>query len=196
MKPTYSLPTAKPYAFKFDPRRTAIVIIDVQKDFVDPSGFGSIQCGSVEIFSGVRSVVDRIKTVLDVSRSLGLHVIHTREGHRPDLSDLPASKKYRQISNPSGHHTLGIGEQGPMGRLLVRGEEGHDIVEELAPWSGEVLVDKSGKGSFWATDLHRKLMSRGITHLLFAGVTTEYVFACARCSSDTVLSKANRIDAV
>jgi nicotinamidase-related amidase len=173
MKSGYSLPTAKPYAFKFDARRTALVIIDVQKDFVDPFGFGSIQCGSPEIFAGVRSVVRQIKTVLDASRSLGIHIVHTREGHLPDLSDLTASKRYRQINNLSGHHSLGIGEQGPMGRLLVRGEYGHSIVDELTPWPNETIVDKSGKGSFWATDLHRKLMARGITHLLFAGVTTE-----------------------
>jgi nicotinamidase-related amidase len=173
MKPTYSLPTAKPYAFTFDPRRTALVIIDVQKDFVDPNGFGSVQCGSPEIFAGVRTVVGKIKTALDASRALGLQVVHTREGHCADLSDLPASKKYRQVNNTNGHHSLGIGEHGPMGRLLVRGEEGHGIVEELAPLAGEMVVDKSGKGSFWATDLHRKLVARGITHLLFTGVTTE-----------------------
>lgn len=175
MKLAYSLPTAKPYAFEFDVRRTALVIIDVQKDFVDPSGFGSIQCGSPEIFADVRSVVGRIKAALDASRSLGLHVVHTREGHRQDLADLPASKQYRQVNHPEGHHTLGIGEEGPMGRLLVRGEIGHGIVNELLPEPGEVVVDKSGKGGFWGTDLHRKLMARGITHLLFAGVTTEYV---------------------
>jgi nicotinamidase-related amidase len=183
MKQTYSLPTAKPYAFTFDPNRTALVIIDVQKDFVDPAGFGSIQCGSPEIFAGVRTVVGKIKTALDSSRALGLHVVHTREGHRPDLSDLPASKKYRQVNNPIGHHCLGIGEQGPMGRLLVRGEEGHGIVEELAPLPGEIVIDKSGKGSFWATELHRKLMGRGITHLLFTGVTTEYIAPKIGCVS-------------
>ncbi|KAK5170682.1 uncharacterized protein LTR77_005272 [Saxophila tyrrhenica] len=184
MAPTYALETAKPYAFRFDPKRTALVIIDVQKDFVDPAGFGSIQCGSAEIFATVRSVVSRIKTALGASRSLGLHVVHTREGHVPDLSDLPASKRYRQVNSPSGHHTLGIGDQGPMGRLLVRGEEGHDIVNELAPLPGECVIDKPGKGSFWATDLHRKLMARGITHLLFAGVTTE-------CCVTTTLREAN-----
>lgn len=173
MKPTYSLPTAKPYAFNFDPQRTAFVIIDVQKDFVDPNGFGSIQCGSLEIFAGVRAVVGKIKTALDISRALGLQIVHTREGHQADLSDLPASKRYRQVNNPNGHHSLGIGENGPMGRLLIRGEEGNAIVEELAPLPGEVVTDKSGKGSFWATSLHRHLMARGITHLLFAGVTTE-----------------------
>jgi len=173
MKPTCSLPTAQPYAFTFDPRRTALVIIDVQKDFVDPSGFGSIQCGSPKIFASVRAVVGKIKAALEASRALGLHVVHTREGHYVDLSDLTASKKYRQVNNPNGHHSLGIGEHGPMGRLLVRGEEGHGIVEELAPLTGEIVIDKSGKGSFWATDLHRKLMGRGITHLLFTGVTTE-----------------------
>jgi nicotinamidase-related amidase len=168
-----SLKNARPYEYRFDPRRAALVVIDVQKDFVDPAGFGSIQCGSPEIFAGVRAVVERIKPVLEASRSLGLHIVHTREGHRPDLADLPASKRYRQINSPSGHHTLGIGDQGPMGRLLVRGEKGHDIVEELYPRPGETVIDKSGKGSFWATDLHRKMMGKGITHLLFAGVTTE-----------------------
>jgi nicotinamidase-related amidase len=173
MKTSISLPTAKPYTFTFDPRRTALVVIDVQKDFVEPAGFGSIQCVSAEIFAGVRTVVDKIKSVLDASRSLGLYIVHTREGHRPDLADLPASKRDRQVGNPNGHHTVGIGEVGPMGRLLVRGEMGHEIVDELAPLPGEIVVDKSGKGSFWETDLHRKLMARGITHLLFAGVTTE-----------------------
>lgn len=149
------------------------MIIDVQKDFVDPNGFGSVQCGSMEIFASVRNVVGKIKTALDASRALGLQIVHTREGHRGDLSDLPASKKYRQVNNSNGHHSLGIGEHGPMGRLLVRGEQGHGIVEELAPLTDEIVIDKSGKGSFWATDLHRKLMGRGITHLLFTGVTTE-----------------------
>ncbi|KAF2998664.1 hypothetical protein E8E13_008113 [Curvularia kusanoi] len=173
MARTLSLKDAKPYEYRFEPERTALIIIDVQKDFVDPAGFGSIQCGSPEIFAGVRAVVERIKPVLDACRMLGLHIVHTREGHRPDLSDLPASKRYRQMNSPSGHHTLGIGDQGPMGRLLIRGEEGHDIVEEVYPRPGETVIDKSGKGSFWATDLHRKLMGKGITHLLFAGVTTE-----------------------
>ena len=99
--------------------------------------------------------------------------MHTREGHLPDLSDLPASKRLRQTTAPNGHHTIGIGGPGPMGRLLVRGEYGHDIIDELRPLPGEVVIDKPGKGSFWETGYHRALLARGITHLLLAGVTTE-----------------------
>lgn len=170
-----SLPNARPYAFEFPLSTTALVIIDIQRDFVDPGGFGSIQCGNDEIFSKARSIVPTVKKLLDTFRSFGGHVIHTREGHQPDLADLPAAKKLRQISNPNGHHTMGIGDQGPMGRLLVRGEYGHDIVDELTPWPGETVIDKPGKGSFWGTDIHRVLLARGVTHLLFTGVTTEYV---------------------
>ena len=179
-----SLTEAQPYRYSFDPGRTALVIIDVQRDFVDPNGFGAIQCGNDEVFASVRDVVPVIKTVLDTSRALGLHVFHTREGHRPDLSDLSASKKERQTSAPDGHHSIGIGEQGPMGKLLIRGEYGHDIVDELKPLPGEVVIDKPGKGSFWATILHRELMARGITHILLCGVTTE-------CCVTTTAREAN-----
>lgn len=168
-----SFDAAKPYKFTFQTQRTALVIIDVQKDFVDPNGFGAIQCGSDDIFAQVRNVVPKIRKVLDVSRGIGLHVFHTREGHEPGLSDLASSKRDRQLNSPNGHHTLGIGQEGAMGRLLVRGEEGHDIVDELKPLPEEVIIDKPGKGSFWGTQFHRKLMARGITHLLFCGVTTE-----------------------
>lgn len=164
---------ARPYPFDFPPDKTALVIIDIQRDFVDPGGFGSIQCGNEEIFAGARAVVPATRKVLDVFRARGGHVIHTREGHRPDLSDLPAAKKLRQISAPGGHHSMGIGDQGPMGKLLVRGEYGHDIVDELTPWPTETVIDKPGKGSFWGTGIHRLLLERGVTHLLFAGVTTE-----------------------
>ncbi|QDS77340.1 hypothetical protein FKW77_005201 [Venturia effusa] len=122
MGKSYTLNAAKPYNFTFEVSRTALVIIDVQKDFVDPNGFGAIQCGSSEIFAGVRDVVPKIKKILDFAREIGLHVFHTREGHEPDLSDLAASKRDRQVNAPNGHHSLGIGEEGPMGRLLVRGE--------------------------------------------------------------------------
>lgn len=179
-----SLTAAKPYRYSFDPASTALVIIDVQRDFVDPSGFGAIQCGNEETFASVRDVVPVIKKVLDASRALGLHVIHTREGHKPDLSDLSASKKERQVNAPNGHHSIGIGDQGPMGKLLVRGEYGHDIVDELKPLPGEVVIDKPGKGSFWATSLHRKLMARGITHIFLCGVTTE-------CCVTTTAREAN-----
>lgn len=164
---------ARPYAFSFPLDKTALIIIDIQRDFVDPGGFGSIQCGDDDIFAQARSVVPATRKVLDAFRAHGGHVLHTREGHRPDLSDLPASKRMRQISAPNGHHEMGIGDKGPMGRLLVRGEYGHDIVDELMPWPTETIIDKPGKGSFWGTGIHRELLSRGVTHLIFAGVTTE-----------------------
>lgn len=178
------LATAKPYAFKYEPSKTALLIIDVQRDFVDPNGFGAIQCGNDEIFASVRKIVPAIKDALKASRQLGLHVIHTREGHRPDLSDLAATKRDRQVNAPSGHHTLGIGDQGPIGRLLVQGEYGHDIIDDLRPLPEEPVVDKPGKGSFWNTTLHRTLMARGITHLLVCGVTTE-------CCVTTTAREAN-----
>ncbi|OAG01390.1 glutamyl-tRNA amidotransferase subunit A [Paraphaeosphaeria sporulosa] len=169
----FRLPSARPYAYEFPFATTALIIIDIQRDFVDPGGFGSVQCGNDTVFSKARSIVPAVQKVLDIFRSVNGHVIHTREGHQADLADLPASKKLRQISAPSGHHTLGIGDNGPMGRLLVRGEYGHDIIDELTPFPGESVIDKPGKGSFWGTGLHRELLARGITHLLFAGVTTE-----------------------
>ncbi|KAH8647665.1 amidase signature domain-containing protein [Xylariales sp. PMI_506] len=175
---------AKPYSYTYMPTKTALVLIDIQRDFVDPDGFGAIQCGDTEIFSSVRSIVQTSQAALRASRQLGLHIFHTREGHVPDLSDLSAAKRDSQINAPNGHHTLGIGEKGPMGRLLVRGEYGHDIVDELKPLPGEVVIDKSGKGSFWATDFHRRLMARGITHLIFCGVTTE-------CCVTTTAREAN-----
>ncbi|CAG9982164.1 unnamed protein product [Clonostachys byssicola] len=181
---SFALKTAKPYQFRFDPTTTALAIIDVQRDFVDPKGFGSVQCGDDEVFASVRNVVPVIKKVLDTSRALGLHVVHTREGHKPDLSDLSSSKKERQMNAPDGHHGTGIGDQGPMGRLLVRGEYGHDIVDELKPLPEEIVIDKPGKGSFWATDLHRALMARGVTHLILCGVTTE-------CCVTTTAREAN-----
>lgn len=168
------LPSARPYGYKFDPETTALVIIDMQRDFVDVNGFGMIQCGNDDVFKKVRAIVPRTQQVLGAARGLGMHVVHTREGHRSSApKDLPASKRLRQISSPSGHHTMTIGDQGPMGKLLIRGEYGHDVIDELKPLPGEVVIDKPGKGSFWNTALHRALLARGITHLLFAGVTTE-----------------------
>ncbi|KAG9857879.1 glutamyl-tRNA amidotransferase subunit A, partial [Aureobasidium melanogenum] len=167
------LPSARPYAFKFRPESTALVIIDMQRDFLDAGGYGAIQCGDKDIFEGVRRIVPQTRAVLDASRKMNIHVVHTREGHKPDLSDLSASKRLRQKSAPSGHHVIGIGYEGPMGRLLVQGEYGHDIIDELKPFPGETIIDKPGKGSFWNTTLHRKLLARGITHLLITGVTTE-----------------------
>lgn len=173
MNKTMELRSAKPYTFKFKTESTALILIDMQRDFLDPNGFGAIQCGNDEIFQSVRQIVPRTRQLLATARSLGLHVIHTREGHKPDLSDLPPAKRLRQTSAPSGQLTSGIGDDGPMGRLLVRGEYGHDIIDELRPYPGELIVDKPGKGSFWDTMLHRALLARGITHLLVGGVTTE-----------------------
>ncbi|TIA53440.1 Isochorismatase hydrolase [Aureobasidium pullulans] len=167
------LPRAIPYAFRFRKESTALVIIDMQRDFLEPGGFGSIQCGDFEVFNRVRNIVPTVQRALETARKLGLHVMHTREGHLPDLSDLPASKRLRQTTAPNGHHTIGIGGPGPMGRLLVRGEYGHDVIDELRPLPGEVVIDKPGKGTFWKTGFHRALLARGITHLLLAGVTTD-----------------------
>lgn len=167
------LPSARPYTFRFRPESTALVIIDMQRDFLDPGGYGALQCGNDEIFESVRQIVPKTKEVLKAARKLGFHIVHTREGHKPDLSDLPASKRLRQKAAPSGHHVIGIGDEGPMGRLLVQGEYGHDIIDDLKPFPGETILDKPGKGSFWNTTLHRTLLARGITHLLITGVTTE-----------------------
>jgi nicotinamidase-related amidase len=175
MAPTIKLsfPNARPYSFNFPLATTAFIIIDMQRDFLHPNGFGSIQCGDPEIFASVSKIVQTVQKVLGVARSIGMQVIHTREGHRSDLSDLHAAKRLRQMSAPNGHHMMGIGDKGPMGRLLVRDEWGHDIIDELQPHPGEPVIDKPGKGSFWNTGFHRVLLARGITHLIFAGVTTE-----------------------
>jgi nicotinamidase-related amidase len=155
---------AEPYEFEFDPATTALLIIDFQRDFVDPGGFGEALGNDV---SPLREAVSRTRRVLDAARRAGLFIVHTREGHRPDLSDLPPAKKAR------GRLAVGIGDPGPMGRILVRGEYGHDIVDELKPLPGEPVVDKPGKGAFYATDLDQILKDRGIKQLVVCGVTTE-----------------------
>ena len=156
--------TAEPYPFTFDPAHVALLCIDFQRDFVEPGGFGESLGNDVSL---LRSTIEPTRRVLDAARRHGWMVVHTREGHRPDLSDLFPAKRDR------GRPTLRIGDDGPMGRLLVRGSEGHDIVPELAPAPGEVVLDKPGKGSFYATDLETILRARGITHLVVTGVTTE-----------------------
>lgn len=171
--PTLRLAKARPYPFSFPLSSTALILIDLQRDFLAPGGFGAEQCRNPDMFNQVRNIVPAVQRVLEAFRSFDGHVIHTREGHKPNLADLPASKKLRQKNSPSGKGVAGIGDEGSMGRLLVRGEYGHDIVDELTPWPGEDVVDKPGKGSFWGTNLHRILLARGITHLIFAGVTTE-----------------------
>jgi nicotinamidase-related amidase len=155
---------AQPYEFEFEPASCALVIIDMQRDFVDPGGFGEALGNDV---SFLRKAIAPTKQVLDAARKQKMLVIHTREGHRPDLSDLPLSKKLR------GKLKAGIGDPGPMGRILVRGEHGHGIVDELEPAPGEPVVDKPGKGAFYATDLDSMLHNRGIKQLVVCGVTTE-----------------------
>lgn len=154
---------AEPFALPFAPTTTALVMIDMQRDFVEPSGFGEALGNDV---SRVRTAIEPCKRVLDAARTHGLLVIHTREGHRSDLTDCPPAKLTR------GGKTF-IGTEGPMGRILVRGETGHDIIPELYPISGEPVIDKPGKGAFYQTDLHLVLQNRGIKTLIVCGVTTE-----------------------
>lgn len=155
---------AEPYEFEFAPATCALVVIDMQRDFVDPGGFGEALGNDVSL---LRKAIAPTKRVLEAARKAGLLVIHTREGHRPDLADLPRNKKLR------GRLKSGIGDPGPMGRILVRGERGHDIIDELRPAPGEPVVDKPGKGAFYATDLDAMLKNRGIGQLIVCGVTTE-----------------------
>jgi nicotinamidase-related amidase len=155
---------ADPYPFSFHPASTAFVVIDMQRDFVEPGGFGESLGNDVSLLG---AVVPPLQHALAVARAAGLTVIHTREGHQPDLSDLPPAKLRR------GAPSLRIGDPGPKGRILVRGEYGHDIVDELAPLPGELVVDKPGKGSFHGTCLQEELVSRGVTSLVVTGVTTE-----------------------
>ncbi len=155
---------AEPFPFRFDARRAALLIIDMQRDFLEPGGFGEMLGNDVGM---LRRAIEPNRRLLDAWRNAGLMAIHTREGHRPDLTDLPASKKSRSRG------ALGIGDEGPMGRILLRGEAGHDIIPELYPASGEPVIDKPGKGAFFATDLHAILQNRNIAQLVVTGVTTE-----------------------
>ncbi|MES2210461.1 MAG: cysteine hydrolase [Chloroflexota bacterium] len=155
---------AEPYEFEFRLEKTALVMIDFQRDFVYPGGFGESLGNDVSML--LRAVKPAQK-VLEACRAAGMFVVHTREGHRADLSDLPRAKKER------GNAPLRIGDKGSMGRLLVRGEYGHGIVDELAPIDGEPVIDKPGKGMFYATDSDTVLRMRGIEKLIFTGVTTE-----------------------
>jgi nicotinamidase-related amidase/gamma-glutamylcyclotransferase (GGCT)/AIG2-like uncharacterized protein YtfP len=155
---------AEPYPLEFAPKATALLIIDMQRDFVEPGGFGEMLGNDVSL---LRSTIEPCRRVLDAARRAGLTVIHTREGHRSDLADAPPSKLRR------GRLEVGIGDQGPMGRVLVRGEYGHDIIPELYPLPDEPVIDKPGKGSFYETDLDLILQNRGIRTLIVCGVTTE-----------------------
>jgi nicotinamidase-related amidase len=155
---------AQPYPFPFNPSACALLIIDMQRDFVEPGGFGAALGNDV---GQLRRAIEPNQRLLAAWRAAGLTAIHTREGHRPDLTDLPPAKLVR------GHGAVRIGDEGPMGRILVRGQPGHDIIPELAPLPGEPVVDKPGKGAFFATDLQAILANRRISQLIVTGVTTE-----------------------
>ena len=159
-----SLIEADPEPISVNWDRTALVVIDMQRDFLEPGGFGETLGNDVSLLA---KTVEPIKALLDRFRAKGLRIIHTREGHRPDLSDAPRAKVERGV--PS----LRIGAKGPMGRILVRGEPGHDIIPALYPQAGEAVVDKPGKGAFFATDLHAMLIHRDVESLIVCGVTTE-----------------------
>lgn len=155
---------ATPFPFPLDFGRSALVLIDMQRDFVEPGGFGESLGNDVQL---LRAIIPACQAVLAAWRDQGGLVVHTREAHRPDLSDCPPAKRLR--GNPS----LRIGDAGPMGRILVAGEPGNQIIPELAPRPGEIALDKPGKGAFYATPLHNLLQQAGVTQLVFMGVTTE-----------------------
>jgi biuret amidohydrolase len=155
---------AHPFSYEFEVPTTALVIIDMQRDFIEPGGFGETLGNDVSLLS---AIVPACQAVLAAWRGVGGLVVHTREAHRADLSDCPPAKRNR--GNPS----LRIGDAGPMGRILVAGEPGNQIIAELAPRPGEVVIDKPGKGAFYATLLQDVLQQRRISHLIFMGVTTE-----------------------
>jgi len=155
---------AEPYPFEFVPATCALLLIDMQRDFLEPGGFGEMLGNDV---SRLRRTIEPNRRLLAAWRAQGLQVLHTREGHRPDLGCLPRSKKIR------GRSPTTIGDPGPMGRILVRGELGHDLIPELYPLPTEAVIDKPGKGAFYATDLHAIMQNRGIRQLIVTGVTTE-----------------------
>ena len=161
---TIDITSASPTPFSLVPGATALIVIDMQRDFLLPGGFGESLGNDVGM---LQKVVAPLAELIAAARAAGVAVIHTREGHRPDLSDCPPAKLQR------GSPSQRIGDPGRFGRILIQGEYGHDIVDELAPIPGEVVIDKPGKGAFYATELQTVLADAGITQLLVTGVTTE-----------------------
>lgn len=196
---TLLLTQAQPYPFSFNPQLTALIVIDMQRDFLEANGFGASLGNNVSL---LMSAVAPISDVMSIARSHHLTVIHTREGHLPDLSDLTAAKRNRsRHSHSIGNNRTekyfyliaiesilnqGIGDLGPMGRILVRGEPGHEIVPTLKPLPDEPVVDKSGKGAFYGTELESLLRRRNIRSLVICGVTTEV------CVLSTVIEANDR----